>query len=167
MTFVKHSILLTALFILLPIFARLLINRTNRRAGTAAVPIDLPFLFQAVLLGILFPIAADGGFVLFSQIGIPGEVPRYLSLGLVGTLYGWFFGLQPYVYTVPAIMLGFGGGLLTALLYTLLPFNLLTLALFAAVLTVLPLLAIEFPEGPVGRIIQAGQSLLPIRGYLR
>lgn len=167
MTFLKHFILLAALFISLPLLGRLFINRINRRAGVAAVPIDLPFLLQTVALGILFPIAADGGFVVFSQLNLPGQVPRFLSLGLIGLLYGWFFGLQPYVYTWPSIILGLIGGLLTAFLYTVLPFNLITLALFAATFTILPLLAMEFPEGPVGRILQAGSTLLPIRGYLR
>lgn len=167
MTFVKHSILLTVLFICLPLLTRLLINRVNRRVGIASVPIDLPFLIQCVGLGIVFPLAANGAWELFTSIGLSGQIARYLSLGLIGGFYGWFYALQDYVYAWPAFFLGLGGGLITALLYSLVPFNALTLALFAMTLTVLPILAVEFPQGPIGRIIQAGQSLLPLRGYLR
>lgn len=167
MTFLKHSILLTVLFICLPLLTRVLINRVNRRVGMAGVPIDLPFLLQCIGLGIIFPLAANGGWEIFTAIGMPGQAARYLSLGLIGGFYGWFFALQDYVYPWPAAFLGVGGGLLTAFLYTVVPFNSVTLALFAMTLTVLPILAVEFPQGPIGRIIQAGQSLLPLRGYLR
>lgn len=167
MIFLKHSILLTVLFVCLPVLARLLINRINRRAGYANVPIDIPFLLQTICFGIIFPLAANGGWELFTSMGLQSQAARYLSLGLVGTLYGWFYALQDYVYKWPALLLGLGGGLLTAFLYTLIPFNILTLAIFATTLTVLPLLALEFPQGPIGRIIRAGQSLLPIRGVVR
>jgi hypothetical protein len=165
--FLKHSILLTLLFICLPLVARLLINSINRRAGYANVPIDVPFLLQCLFLGIVFPLAANGGWEFFTDMGMRSQVARYVSLGLVGAMYGWFYALQDYVYKWPAIMLGLGGGLLTAFLYTIVPVNILTLALFAMTLTVFPLLALEFPQGPIGRIIRAGQSLLPIRGVVR
>ncbi|MFM9871978.1 MAG: hypothetical protein ACKVQS_00770 [Fimbriimonadaceae bacterium] len=167
MIFLKHSILLTVLFVCLPLLARILINRINRRVGFANVPIDIPFLIQCLCLGIVFPLAANGGWAFFTSMGMQGQVARYVSLGLIGGMYGWFYALQDYVYNWPAILLGLGGGILTAFLYTVIPFNILTLALFATTLTVLPLLALEFPQGPIGRIIRAGQSLLPIRGVLR
>jgi len=167
MIFLKHSILLTLLYIFLPLLARLLINRINRRAGYANVPIDLPFLIQCVCLGIIFPLAANGGWEFFTSVGMPAQAARYLSLGLVGGFYGWFYALQDYVYNWPALILGVAGGLLTAFLYTVIPFNIVTLAVFAMTLTILPLLALEFPQGPIGRIIRAGQSLLPVRGVVR
>ena len=167
MTFIKHSVLLTLLFIALPLLGRLLINRVNRRVGMAPVPIDLPFLMQCVGLGIVFPLAANGAWEILTMTGASSQLARFLSLGLIGALYGWFFGLQDYVYLWPAIVLGSIGGVLTALLYSLIAFNALSLALFAMTFTILPLLAIEFPQGPIGRILQAGQSLLPLRGYLR
>lgn len=167
MTYFKHSILLTLLFILLPVLARVVINRVNRRVGVAEVPIDWMFLLQCLGLGIVFPLAANGTWELLTKFNMAAMPARYVSLGLVGGLYGWFMGLQDYVYKWPAIVLGIGGGLLTAFLYGVLAFNTLTLAVFAMTLTVLPLLAIEFPQGPIGRIIQAGQSLVPLRGYLR
>lgn len=167
MTFVKHSILLTILFIALPLLTRILINRINRRAGLAGVPIDLPFLIQTVGLGIIFPLAANGTWELLTMTPINPVVARYISLAVVGGLYGSFYALQSYVYRWPAVILGIVGGLLAALLYSVLPFTSLTLALCAMALTVLPVLAVEFPLGPLGRIIQAGQTLLPLRGYLR
>ncbi len=167
MIFLKHSILLTLLYICLPLLARLLINRINRRAGYANVPIDAPFLIQCICLGIIFPLATNGGWEFLTSMGMQAQPARYISLGLVGAFYGWFYALQDYVYTWPAILLAIAGGLVTAFLYTLLPFNMITLAVFAMTLTVLPLLALEFPQGPIGRIIRAGQSLLPIRGVVR
>lgn len=167
MTFFKHSILLTVLFAALPLLARMVVNRVNRRVGVAQIPIDWVFLLQCVGLGIVFPLAANGCWEILTKFNMISAVARYVSLGLVGLLYGWFIGLQDYIYKWPAIALGLAGGLLTALLYSVLPYNLLTLAVFAMSLTVFPLLAIEFPQGPIGRIIRAGQSLVPLRGYLR
>jgi hypothetical protein len=166
-TFVKHVALLALLFALIPMVARLLSNRVNRRVGSAPIGLDPAFLVQCILLGITFSLAANGAWEFFTLVGISPSLARFLSLSAVGVLYGWFFGLQDYMYKWPSIALGMCGGLLTALLYAFLPYNPATLALFAATMTIFPLLAIEFPQGPIGRLVTAGQSFIPLRGYVR
>jgi hypothetical protein len=165
--FGKHLLYLSLIFMAVPLASRILINRINRRAGIAAVPIDVPYLLQAIVLGFLFALAAEGGFEFMRSWGMRENIARLISLGLVGGMYGWFFGIQEYVHTYAAIFLGIAGGLCTAALYILLPFDPMTQAVFAAVLTVLPLLSIDFPEGPIGRTLRAGMGVLPIKGYLR
>jgi len=165
--FGKHLVYLSVIFMLVPLAARMLINRINRRAGIAAVPIDVPFLAQTICLGFLFALAAEGGFEFMRSWGMKENIARLISLGLVGGMYGWFFGLQEYVHQLAAIFLGTAGGLCTAALYILLPFDPITQAVFVAALTVLPLLSIDFPEGPIGRTLRAGMGILPIKGYLR
>lgn len=169
MIFLKHLWYLSLMYAAVLLAARLLVNRINRRAGIAPVPIDLPFLFQVVGVSILFPLAAQGGFDFLRSVSWPEHLARATSLGLVGLLYGWFFGLQAYVHRFASMSLGVAGGLCTAALYLLIPSDpfFFAQAIFAAMMLVLPLLAIEFPEGPIGRTLRAGMALLPIRGYLR
>lgn len=169
MIFFKHVWYLAVMYAAVLLAARLLINRVNRRAGIAAVPIDAPFLLQTGFLSLLFPLAAQGGFDFLRSLGVVESISRLVSLGLVGALYGWFFGLQTYVHRFASIALGIAGGLCTAALYLLIPTDpfFFAQAIFAAAMLVLPLLAIDFPEGPIGRTLRAGMSILPIRGYLR
>lgn len=167
MIFTKHLVYLAALFALLPVIARLAANRAGRIAGQAPVPIDLAFLIQTVGLGILFALASQGGWELLVQFNVDPQIARYVSLGIVGLLYGAFIGLQDYVYGGWAVFLGLAGGLLTAFLYSVLPFGFATQALLGLTMTALPILAIEIPGAPISRIIRAGQALLPVRGYIR
>ncbi len=169
MIFFKHVWYLALMYGAVLIGARLLINRINRRAGMAAVPIDLAFLVQVIGLSLVFPMAAQGGFDFLRSMGVVDNIARLVSLGVVGGLYGWFFGLQEYVHQYPSIALGIAGGLCTAALYLIIPTDpfFFAQALFASVMLVLPLLSIDFPEGPIARTLRAGLSILPLNGYLR
>lgn len=167
MTFTKHFVLLFAFFALMPLAARLLANRAGRVAGQAPVFIDVPFLVQTVLVGAGLALAAQGGFSLAVSLGMSEVAARFTALGLVGLLYGAFFALQDYVYSGWALALGLLGGLATAGLHPFLPINTVTATLLVVLLTVLPVLAVEVPGGPIRRVLEAGQGLLPVRGYLR
>lgn len=167
MIFVKHFVFLAILFAFIPVLARLAANRVQRIAGVASVPIDWAFVAQTALLGILFPLAAQGGFQFLASVGVPLLWARVVALGLVGLGYGVFLSLQEYVHGFWAISLALVGGVGTALLYGVLPYNEATQALLAVTLTALPMLALEVPGGPIPRTLFSGRVVLPIRGYLR
>ena len=167
MIFVKHFVFLAVLFAAIPLVARMTANRVQRIAGVAAVPIDLAFLAQTVLLGVLFPLAAQGGFQFLVSTGLAPLWARVIALGAVSLSYGVFLSLQEYVHGWWAVVLAVVGGVGTALLYGVLPFNEVTQALLAVTLTALPILAVEVPGGPLPRTIFSGRVVLPIRGYLR
>ncbi len=167
MIFFKHFVLLALLYTAVPLLARAFGNRAQRAAGVAPVPFDRAYILQSVLLGCLFPLAAQGGFQLCTALGIGPMAARLVSLGVVSLGFGAFLAMQEYVHGWWAVCLALAGGIGTALLYGVLPYNEATQALLAVCLTALPILAVEMPGGPMPRLLFCGRVVLPIRGYLR
>ncbi|MDI9641233.1 hypothetical protein QPK87_06110 [Kamptonema cortianum] len=166
MIFVKHFILLAALYALVPIAGRFVINRSNRAAGYAPIPYDWPFVVQCLVLGCLYPLAAQGAFEILTPALDPLPA-RIIALTLISLGYGAFWSLQEYMHGWAAVFLALVGGAATALLYGVIPYNEATQAFLAICLTTLPIFAIDAPKGPVRRALAVGRALLPIRGDVR
>lgn len=164
--YLKHTLLLSLAMTLVPMLARHLENRINRRYGMAFVPFDWSFIAQCLIYGIGLPLAGHGLFdLLYHQMFWGDLSARLVSLGLVGLVYGIFFAIQPYTRPIQALFWGVVGGLGTALLYHYLPPSWILQALVVVTLSVLPILSLEIPGITSRRVVRRSPGIVPMRGY--